>query len=426
MSGIEALLAQQIIGLNEAIDDRTASLLVAGTGISLSYNDGAGTLTIANTGLGGSTGSTDNRILRSDGTGGATVQNSAVTIDDSGNISGLGLITSTRAGAMGSTNPQNQIVVYGGFAGYGVGFDANGELSTVVNSVLKSTLGTNLRLSSNGSIQFNSATNLSGSNDVQILRNATGPSAEIRAAGGLSVRNADGSNWQTVNAYDGIFSNDVYVGVNRYIGGIGVQGFQFKANSTIATQLGATGRFCLGNDTSTGVALRGNGAGGLEVKLGDNSADAALACGAITASGSSTINAIPASGAFTLVPSATHNDFYGINLCSSAAGTVRASFWIQPFSGEIRIGGTNGGGYYPTIFSNGSQCLGFTTAGHATFAGMVFVGVYTVATLPSVSGNPGRLAQVTDSSVTTNGSTVAGGGSSRVPVFSDGTNWIVK
>jgi len=91
--GLEALLSSQIIGLSEAIDDEVASLLVAGSGISLSYNDGAGTLTIANTGLGGSTGSTDNRILRSDGTGGATVQNSAVTIDDSGNITGLAAIS---------------------------------------------------------------------------------------------------------------------------------------------------------------------------------------------------------------------------------------------------------------------------------------------------------------------------------------------
>lgn len=37
-------------------------------------------------GIGGSTGATDNAILRADGTGGATVQSSAVTIDDSGNL----------------------------------------------------------------------------------------------------------------------------------------------------------------------------------------------------------------------------------------------------------------------------------------------------------------------------------------------------
>ena len=43
-------------------------------------------------GLGGSTGATDNRVLRADGTGGATVQSSAVAIDDSGNVTGAGSI----------------------------------------------------------------------------------------------------------------------------------------------------------------------------------------------------------------------------------------------------------------------------------------------------------------------------------------------
>ena len=37
-------------------------------------------------GISGSTGATDNAVLRADGTGGATLQNSSVTIDDSGNL----------------------------------------------------------------------------------------------------------------------------------------------------------------------------------------------------------------------------------------------------------------------------------------------------------------------------------------------------
>jgi hypothetical protein len=50
----------------------------------------------------------------------------------------------------------------------------------------------------------------------------------------------------------------------------------------------------------------------------------------------------------------------------------------------------------------------------------------TVADLPSasVAGIGGR-AFVTDSSVSTFGTTVAGGGSTKVPVYSDGTNWKV-
>lgn len=40
-------------------------------------------------GIGGSTGSTDNRVLRADGTGGSTLQNSLVGIDDNGDVTGV-------------------------------------------------------------------------------------------------------------------------------------------------------------------------------------------------------------------------------------------------------------------------------------------------------------------------------------------------
>jgi hypothetical protein len=52
--------------------------------------------------------------------------------------------------------------------------------------------------------------------------------------------------------------------------------------------------------------------------------------------------------------------------------------------------------------------------------------VYTVANLPAAStAGVGARAFVTDSSVSTFGSNVAGGGSGKVPVYSDGTNWKV-
>ena len=78
------------------------------------------------------------------------------------------------------------------------------------------------------------------------------------------------------------------------------------------------------------------------------------------------------------------------------------------------------------IGTTAANALGSLLLANLTASGLMRLGVYTVATLPSAASNAGALAQVTDSSVTTNGSTVAGGGSSRVPVFSDGTNWIVK
>jgi hypothetical protein len=49
-----------------------------------------------------------------------------------------------------------------------------------------------------------------------------------------------------------------------------------------------------------------------------------------------------------------------------------------------------------------------------------------VADLPSAAiAGVGSRAFVTDSSVSTFGTTVAGGGSTKVPVYSDGTNWKV-
>ena len=50
--------------------------------------------------------------------------------------------------------------------------------------------------------------------------------------------------------------------------------------------------------------------------------------------------------------------------------------------------------------------------------------VYTVATLPSAAtSGAGARAFVSDANATTFASIVAGGGASKVPVYSDGTNW---
>jgi len=61
------------------------------------------------------------------------------------------------------------------------------------------------------------------------------------------------------------------------------------------------------------------------------------------------------------------------------------------------------------------------------FVGQFNLGsVYTVATLPGTTAvSVGARAFVTDSSVTTFNTIVAGGGAAGVPVFFDGTNWRV-
>lgn len=70
----------------------TLSSLTAGTGIDLEI--GAGSIVIESTGsMGGSSGSTDNAIIRANGTGGNTIQSSSITIDDSNNIAGANNVT---------------------------------------------------------------------------------------------------------------------------------------------------------------------------------------------------------------------------------------------------------------------------------------------------------------------------------------------
>jgi len=53
-------------------------------------------------------------------------------------------------------------------------------------------------------------------------------------------------------------------------------------------------------------------------------------------------------------------------------------------------------------------------------------GATTVAKLPSAAASGiGARSTVTDATATTFHSTVAGGGANTVPVFSDGTNWLI-
>jgi hypothetical protein len=50
---------------------------------------------------------------------------------------------------------------------------------------------------------------------------------------------------------------------------------------------------------------------------------------------------------------------------------------------------------------------------------------YTVATLPAAASNEGAIAYVSDANASTRLATVAGGGSTKVMVFSDGANWLI-
>lgn len=88
---VTASTVTDLLGILYGDGDNVGTLIV-GSGLTLSGN----TLSTAGGGsIGGSTGATDNAILRADGTGGATLQNSGVTISDNSEV----LIVSGAVGA---------------------------------------------------------------------------------------------------------------------------------------------------------------------------------------------------------------------------------------------------------------------------------------------------------------------------------------
>jgi hypothetical protein len=64
------------------------------------------------------------------------------------------------------------------------------------------------------------------------------------------------------------------------------------------------------------------------------------------------------------------------------------------------------------------------TAQNTVLAGTIRMAAYTVATLPA-AGTAGRRAYVTNALTPVSLSAVVGGGSVTVPVFDNGTTWIV-
>jgi hypothetical protein len=146
-------------------DDSESKLryLEAGSGLSIS-----GTTMTATGGIGGGTGSTDNSILRSDGTGGSTLQASGINIDDaivSYSITGAestDIITAT-----GHNFTANQGVRFTALTG-GAG------LSTATNYFVRDISGSTFKVSTtSGGAAFNFTTDISAGTIVATEANVT-------------------------------------------------------------------------------------------------------------------------------------------------------------------------------------------------------------------------------------------------------------
>lgn len=172
--------------------------------------------------IGGSTGSTDNRVLRSDGTGAATAQNSPVTIDDSGNISGAGTVgcgTLTTTGDIitpGIASFASAGVRCGGLnIGRGANVAVSGDqVNMYSNFVRKLSMTPSFNMSSDVTIGFrNNVANNTGAIDCMLLRNGTGQLATVSDSG-LAIRNfansADAALTASSITASGLMSSGIY------------------------------------------------------------------------------------------------------------------------------------------------------------------------------------------------------------------------
>ena len=231
----------------EQIQDIVAALLVEGTGVTLAYNDGAGTLTISSsvdlTGY-ATTAYVDDEVSAN----GVSLQVFASNASNltTGQISDDRLSsnvplknaanTFTAAQSFGSTgqtsiNTSGQLMV----GGTQTTFGPAGSGRSYINTSAGLALGSGLPIAWSSNVDAGLA-----AIDVSARRNATGPTFEIWAANGLKVCNAAGSAVAPVTAK---------AGGTRFVNSLqGTHGIEFH-------EIAGDGRTAIRNSANTGSSI---------------------------------------------------------------------------------------------------------------------------------------------------------------------------
>jgi len=144
-------------------DNTNNKLTYATLGSGISFNSSTGVLELTGgSGIGGSTGSTDNVILRSDGTGGATLQASGLVIEDTVNsFSGVTGDASTDViTASGTTFSNDQPIRFTALTG-------GSGLNTTTNYFVRDVSGDTFKLATSiGGAAINFTTNITAATIV--------------------------------------------------------------------------------------------------------------------------------------------------------------------------------------------------------------------------------------------------------------------
>ena len=185
---------------DERVDDRVAALLVAGTNITLSYNDAAGTLTV------NSSGKTQEEI--EDIIGGLLVAGT-----------GIGLVYNDAGGALTVTNTAVGANAFGNIAISGqstVSADSTNDTLTLVGGTgitLVTDAGTDTITITNSSLGANAFGNIAVTGQSTIAADSTGDTLTLVAGAGMIITTAPGTDTITIsgNAAVAPFVTELYV-----------------------------------------------------------------------------------------------------------------------------------------------------------------------------------------------------------------------
>ena len=206
-------------------------------------------------------------------------------------------------------------------------------------------------------------------------------------------------------------SNGIYLPSTNSLG--------FSTNSTLAATIFSSGGVSIGNTTdpgATNLSVQGKvGIGNAAPATTLDVTGTIRATGNVSPSSGSGLESIFAGGASYLVSyNRTTPAFLPLQLQGS-------NIYLQPNGATALLAFASGGVSIGNTTDPGATNLSVT--GTIASTTTVKTGGYTVATLPT--GVTGARAYVTNALTPTFGATVVGGGAVIIPVFYNGTNWIV-